>query len=235
MRAKREKQDSEAEARIIEAMLVACGERGYRKATVQDVLDRCGGHRVQFYRHFANKAECYAVAYATEIERLCEALLGAARAQETWRAGLRAALEELARFAGERPALARGLLAEAQVAGGPALPKREEVLERLSRAVDSARRETESRHDPPPVTATFMVGAIEAAVTSALSKGKPEEFAAAVPELTGMVVAAYFGEQPVGEGMAEPGASGVEVSWGQPADWLAAGAPGGCRDRGRRP
>jgi AcrR family transcriptional regulator len=199
MRAEREGQDSEARARIVEAMLEACGERGYRKVTVRDAIERCGSYRARFYRHFASKADCYAAAYEGWIERLCEALLAAGAAERGWRPGLGAALGELADFACERPALARGLLVEAQVAGGPALAKREEVLERLSRAVDSARRETESRHDPPPVTATFMVGAIEAAVTSALVKGKPEEFAAAVPELADMVVAAYFGEAALGE------------------------------------
>jgi AcrR family transcriptional regulator len=202
MRAEREGADSEARERIIEAMLEACGERGYRKATVADAIQRCGSHRVQFYRHFANKADCYTAAHEGWIERVCEALLATGRAERGWRPGLRAALRELARFARERPALARGLLVEAQVAGGPVLAKRKEALERLSRAVDSARRETESRHDPPPVTATFMIGAIEGAVTSALLKRVPEEFAAAVPELAAMVVAAYFGEDAAEEELA---------------------------------
>jgi AcrR family transcriptional regulator len=202
MRAEREEEDSEARERIVEAMLEACGEHGYRKATVADAIQRCGSHRAQFYRHFANKADCYTAAYESWIERLCEALLTAGRAERGWRLGMRAALTELARFACERPALARGLLVETQVAGGPALAKREEVLERLSRAVDSARRETESRHDPPPVTASFMVGAIEGAVTSALVKRAPGEFAAAVPELAAMVIAAYFGEDAAEEELA---------------------------------
>jgi AcrR family transcriptional regulator len=210
LRAEREGRDSEARERMIEAMLEACGERGYRQVTVQDVIDGCDGYRVQFYGHFANKAECYAVAYETEIERLREALLGAARAQETWRAGLGAALEELARFATERPALARGLLVEVQVAGGQALAKREEVFERLSRAVDGARRVRKSEHYPPPVTAEFIVGAIESAVTRVLLEGEPRRFAAAVPELVGLAVAAYFGEEAGGEEVAERGASGVE-------------------------
>lgn len=207
MRAEREGQDSEARARIIEAMLETCGEHGYRKATVASTIQRYGGYRMQFYRHFASKAECYAVAHESWIERLCEAMLAAGATERGWRPGLCAALGELARFACERPALARGLLVEVQVAGKPALQKRAQVLERLSRAVDSARRETKSRHDPPPVTASFMVGAIEAAVTSALVKGEPEEFAAAVPELAAMVVAAYFGDEAAEEELARPRAA----------------------------
>lgn len=186
-------------ARIMEAALEACGERGYRGATVQDVIDRYGGHRQQFYKHFANKAECYFAAYESEVERLYAALRDLAMAETSWQRGLVAVLEGLAEFICTRPTFARGLLVEVHVAGGPALLKRLEVFERLTRAVDSARRETESRHSPPPVTATFMVGAIEAAVTSALTRAQPQDFGVAVPELAQMVLAAYFGDEIAGE------------------------------------
>jgi AcrR family transcriptional regulator len=180
--------------RIMDAAVEACGEHGYRDATVQDVIDRYGGHRQQFYKHFAGKAECYAAAYEFEIERLYAALSARAAAEPSWQQGLVAVLRGLATFLGERPTFARGLLVEVHVAGGSALLKRLEVFERLTRAVDSARHETESRHSPPPVTATFMVGAIEAAVTSALTRAEPEDFSAAVPELAQMILAAYFGD-----------------------------------------
>lgn len=185
--------------RIMQAAIEACGERGYREATVQDVIDRYGGHRQQFYKHFAGKAECYAAAYEFEVERLYAALQARAAAEASWHRGLAALLTGLGEFVRERPSFARGLLVEVHVAGGAALLKRLEVFERLTRAVDSARHETGSRHSPPPVTATFMVGAIEAAVTSALTRAEPEDFAAAVPELAHMVLAAYFGDDIAGE------------------------------------
>ena len=190
---------SEVRGQIMEAMLAACGELGYRKVSVRSVLARYDGYRVQFYREFGSKAECYATAYEAEAERLCGTLLGAAAAEPSWREGLRAALRELARFACERPTVARGILVEIHVAGEPALTKREELFERLTRAIDSARRETGSRHSPPPMTAPFMVSAIEASVCAALERGDPGSFAAAVPELAGMVVGAYFGEEAAGE------------------------------------
>jgi AcrR family transcriptional regulator len=185
--------DSELREQIMVAALQVSGELGYRKLTVQKVLERYGGHRVQFYSHFANVGACYATAYATHAGRLRDELLKAGAAQPSWRAGLRAALRELAAFACESPLLARGLLIEAHVAGPPTLGHREEVLERLSRALDSARREIGSRHSPPPLTAPFMVSAIDAAVVSALAKGEPQRFAAAAPELEQMISAAYFG------------------------------------------
>jgi AcrR family transcriptional regulator len=185
--------------RIMEAALEACGRHGYRDATVQNVIDLYGGHRQQFYKQFAGKAECYAAAYEFEVDRLHSALAARAAAEPSWHRGLVAILTGLAEFLCERPTFARGLLVEVHVASGPALLKRLEVFERLTRAVDSARHETESRHSPPPVTATFMVGAIEAAVTRALTRAEPEDFAAAVPELAHMILAAYFGDDIAGE------------------------------------
>lgn len=181
---------------IMAATLLACGELGYGKVTVEAVLERYGGYRAQFYRHFANLSECYAAAYEAEAGRLCTELLRAGATQPDWRRGLQTALAELARFAAERPQAARALLIDVHIAGEPALAKRKEMFERLSRAVDSARRETESRHSPPPLTATFMVSAIEASVVAALLADQPERFAEATPELAEIIFAAYFGDSP---------------------------------------
>lgn len=112
----------------------------------------------------ANKAGCYAAAYEVEAERLYAALLGAAAGDPSWRCGLRAALRQLPRVAGEQPLLARGLLIKDHIAGGPALAKREEMLERLTRLLTGR-----SRHSPPPLT-PFMVSAIEVSVYMALER-----------------------------------------------------------------
>ena len=185
--------DAELREKIMSAVLAACGELGYRRTTVAAVLERYGGYRLQFYRQFASLAEGYAAAYASQIERLSGQLLAAGASSSSWRGGLRAALKELGAFALQQPLLAHGLLVGVHVAGGPALEQRQEVLERLSRALDSARRETGSRHSPPPLTAPLMVRAIEAAVVRALAKGEPELFVQALPELEQLVSSAYFG------------------------------------------
>jgi len=131
---------------------------------VQNVLDPYGGYRMQFYRNFESKAACYEAADAAEAERLSEAVLPAGAAAGSWRCGLRAALGELGRYACERPLEGRGLLVEVRVAEGGALAKRKELFDRLSRAVDSARRETKYRHSLPLIAAEFMIRAIEASV-----------------------------------------------------------------------
>src|SRR5689334_9384394 len=74
----RDRKADEIRQRILEAMLETCGEKGYRRVAVQDVIDRQGGNRVQFYRHFSSKADCYAAAHGEEIDRLQARVLGSA-------------------------------------------------------------------------------------------------------------------------------------------------------------
>ncbi len=171
-------------------MLSAAGEIGYYNVTVQDVIDRYGGSRSQFYRQFPSAAACYEEAYAIESKRLCEAILAAGREGEDWRTGLEAALKELGRWAWQQPELAKGLLIEAHAAGERVRQNRKEVFERLSHALDSARRETKSRHSPPPLTARLMIHVIDTALANALSKGKPEE---SWPGEIADLVAIYYG------------------------------------------
>lgn len=194
-------EDRATRARVFEAMLVSCGELGYRQVTVEDVLERSDCSRVRFHRLFRSKEHCYLEAATAEAVELYRAMLGAAPEETSWRGHLRAALSELARFTSERPRLARGLLVEVRVAGKPALVRRRAMMERLSRAIDSARRENGSRHSPPPITAEFIVCAIEEAVVAALVKGE-DDFAEAIPELAYLAVAPYFGKTAAAEDMA---------------------------------
>lgn len=175
------------------AVLEATGERGFRGFSVQSAIERYGGNRVQFYRHFPNKAVAYEEAYAAAIDDLLERLLGAARAESGWRPGLRAALRELSGFLVEHPLVSRALLIEVHVAGGGALEKRSLAYDRLAEAIDGARTEPgRAEPGPPALTAKFMLGAVDSAAAAALVRDEPSSFATAAPELEQMIATAYF-------------------------------------------
>lgn len=178
------------------AALRASGRHGYRRFTVQDILDLTGLSRPRFYRSFGNKEECYVGAYQAGIEALAEELLGAGATAPDWITGFRGSLRQLACFIQRDPEFSRGLLAEVYVARGAAWAKRQEVFERLSRAVDTARRETTSpaRQSPPPITADFILHAAESAVLEGFFRDEIDGFEAAIPSLTRFAAMAYFGE-----------------------------------------
>jgi AcrR family transcriptional regulator len=167
---------AEIRERIMTATLHVAGEVGYDNASVDLVLEQHGGFRAEFYRHFESIEDSYAQAYALESERIYEAMLAAGRDAGSWPDGLQVVLETLGKFISDHPMVARGLLIEVHVAGGPSLRKHQEIFERLSRAVDSARRKTLSCHAPPPLTASFIVHMVNTALTTALRSEAPDRF-----------------------------------------------------------
>jgi AcrR family transcriptional regulator len=172
------------------------GEVGYRRMTIAALLEASGSNRDRFYASFADKTDCYGAGYAVAIEELSARLLAAGAAADSWPAAMREALVEFAAFVAAEPSLAKGILAEVYVAGGSALARRKEVFERLSRAIDRARRETHpSRHSPPPVTSDFILSAIEAAALRSLSAGEAGQFARQVPGLLLVAIGPYFGHE----------------------------------------
>jgi AcrR family transcriptional regulator len=195
LRQEQVKASPETRAEMLDAILACCGELGYGRVSVGRVHRRVGGYRSQFYRYFESKAECYLAAYETESARLCEMVQTAGGASCIER--LEAALGSLADFALRHPLKARGLVVEVHAAGGEALIRRQEVIARLSHALDSACREPGSRYPPPPMTAEFMIGAAEQALSSALISNRPEEFADAVPGLAWLIHQAYRGDEPL--------------------------------------
>jgi AcrR family transcriptional regulator len=190
-----------ARERLLEAVLLVSGERGYEHIAVQDVIERAQASRATFYKHFEDKEDCFAQAYGDAAGWLYQRLIGIAKRQPSWRQGLRAAMAELLEFCANQPSLARALLVEAHAAGGVALAEHDRLLECLAQAIDGARQEISSRQAPPAVTATFMVGAIETLVRAKLMSDEPETAPEMLPGLLHFVVMQFYGEDAAWEEM----------------------------------
>lgn len=188
---------SELEVRegAMEGALVAAGELGYREMSVRSILEHSGGHRAQFYDHFESKEDCFAQAYAAWIERLALDLMEAAVTAPSWEQGVRDAIVRLFRFVMAKPAIARALLVEVQIAGEPALSRHEAAMERFAGAIDGAREEVPPDRAPPQATASFVAGGIEACACEALSAGDPARVWDALPELMHFAAGSYFGRE----------------------------------------
>ncbi len=207
-----------AQDRLLEAVLLASGERGYEQIAVRDVLDRAEVSRATFYKYFSDKEDCFVQAHGDACDWLYRRLTSVARRQPSWREGLRAALAELLEFCANQPPVAKALLVEVHAAGPRAMAQRDDLMERLSRALDSARREIPTRQAPPPMTSTFMVGAIETLVSAKLMDDAAAEAPDLLPGLLYFVVRQFYGEQaaweemtaaPLAQWQARRGAAGV--------------------------
>jgi AcrR family transcriptional regulator len=195
--------ESEIREGAMEGVLTSVGELGYRAASVRTILEFSGGHRRQFYDQFESKEDCFEQAYAVWIERLGISLLEAAVAAGGWRGGVRAALLQLVDFVAERPLIARSLFVEVQVAGGAALARHEEAVDRLAEALDSVRAELDPDKAPPAATGVFVVGGIEACVCDVLAAGDPSRVRGVLPELIHLAVGSYLGKEAAEEELEE--------------------------------
>lgn len=179
----------------MEAMLVAAGQHGFRQVSVKNVLELYGGHRVQFWQHFASKEECFAAACASWDDRLVAELLTAAADRPEWGERLRAAVIALFEFVDSNPEIARSLLIEAEIAGGEALAKREEAVDRLGAAIDLAREQAAPGEQPPPLTGLFVAGGIAGYVGEQIAAGTAAAIWEGMPELMRFATAPYLGEE----------------------------------------
>jgi AcrR family transcriptional regulator len=178
----------------LEAMLLSVGARGYDQASVQEVLERSGISRERFQRRFGSKQACFAEAYAMAAERLCAEVLEAGRGVDSWRAGFRAALAHLLRTVAEQPLLAKALLIEVRAARGAAWEKHQQLVERLAAAIDTARKQPGARPTTTPLTAQFVVGSVEEALSTEIGAGRTAKVERLLPDLAHLTILNYFGE-----------------------------------------
>jgi len=191
------REDSDARKRRILglAALEASGEEGYRSLTGEKIAQRAGLGAESFYALFDEPAACYASGYVATAEEFATELLAAAQREAGWTLGMRTGMHELGKFLETEPLLARGIFLEVYLAEEDATAKRDEIFERLSRAVDTARRENASRHSPPPIAARFILNMIEAAATKWLRTEDSAPFAEAIPDLLYVATTFYFGRE----------------------------------------
>jgi AcrR family transcriptional regulator len=197
---------SDARREIMEAMLVCCGEIGFRDLSVEQVAARYGGYRSHFYRYFQNKSECFLAAYEWKANQLADCAVGMLEEKGSAERRLRRALEAVASLIVDQEALAKAVFVGVHVAGRDAFLKRKEIIDRLSVALDAACREEESDVTPPPLTAEFLVNAVDQAVATAILAGRPDDFAEAIPELV-LLISLLYGRA---EAMAATGSGAQE-------------------------
>jgi AcrR family transcriptional regulator len=174
-------------------MLEAVGTQGYEQATVQDAITNAGLYRQAFYDNFEDKEDCYLNAIDAGSAWVELAMRQAAAGETTWRGQLRGALDGLLSFLDEQPQIGRALLVEVHAAGGPAVEKRAEAMERAAGMMDRAREESDWA--APAISAEAVVAGILAVLHTRLATGPSEGFGHLLPELMYLAVLPYFGAE----------------------------------------
>jgi AcrR family transcriptional regulator len=190
--------------RLIAAMLRASSELGYRKANVQDVIDRAGVSRPTFYEHFDNKEDCFLAAFDTTAARLRQRVAAAAeKGGECWRDRLRFGLETLLHFASTESDVARALIVEARAASPDAVMRRDDLLDHFAGCIDTQVQDL--LPDAPSyssITSAGIVGGVEALLYSRLNKGETDDLDSMLPSMMYFLVLPFEGHEAASEELA---------------------------------
>jgi AcrR family transcriptional regulator len=177
--------------RLIAAVPGVVAERGYAAMSVADVVRAAAVSRNAFYKSFADKEECFAVAHDAGHERLFEILAGPCEAGGTVEERVGASLTAgLAALAGES-ALARMLFVEAPAAGEQIALRHHEWLSRYGKLLRAAGSESPAEPKPGPEVEPLIAGGIASRIGGEVLHGRATGLPALIAPFSEYVLAFY--------------------------------------------
>ncbi len=178
--------------RLLAALPQAIAEKSFAGTTVEQIVRIAQVRRNAFYEQFADKQECFAVAYEIAQERLLGVLTFQCYTRlvptERISAALGAGLDLLA----AEPGLARLIVLEAPAAGEAMLARHQAWLDRYSRMLRLAVVGSPDVAEPSPALEPAIAGAVVSRVRQLVLAGETRKLPGLHPELTQLVLS-FFG------------------------------------------
>lgn len=163
-------------ARLLYAMTVAVGEKGYAATTITDVVHIAKLSRTTFYQQFRDKESCMIAAYEAAQFGLVRAVIDSQTPGSGWNERLRASTRAYLRYERDYPEMTRAMLIEINAAGLRAWEHREAGYERFARMqralYEIRRQEQPGLPELPDEIFIGMTAAIEEMVRSYIRAGK---------------------------------------------------------------
>jgi len=180
-------------------MIRVVGRKGYRAATVADAIAEAGVSRTTFYRHFADKHECFLVAYDVAAERALATVEADCEGERPWPERARSGLESLVELLAGDPELARVLVVEAVVAGADARRRQWAAIGRCARLLDAGRERR--GHELPASTGLMAASAVTGLLFDEVQAGRTAELVERLPDLLFALFVPYLGPWDAAEEM----------------------------------
>jgi AcrR family transcriptional regulator len=182
-------------ARLHDALLDLCFERGFTRLELGVLLARAEVDRATFAREFADLEDCFFAVFKAEIERYrCQAAALPDRQPRAWRERIRAGAYALYRFLAADQRRSRFVLVDSRAAGERTLLFAGQLIEELFDLIDAGRRELAEPGSITRATAESLGGGVFNQLYSIVGRGAslpPER--EIVPQLLYTVVLPYLG------------------------------------------
>jgi AcrR family transcriptional regulator len=178
--------------RLIVAMLDQVAERGYPATTVADVVSAARCSRNAFYELFEDKEACYiAAADETGVEML-DALVSAAREEDSWLDALRSGTRSYLRWWVDHPRYAAAYLIHLPAAGRRALEQRDRVYADFAAMFEGLAARARAEHPLipplPPLAPRLLVMAITELIAQEVREGRGDGLMKLEDELVRFIV-----------------------------------------------
>jgi AcrR family transcriptional regulator len=192
------------EARLREALLDLCVERGYVDLGLDDLLDRAGVSAADFHRRYTDLDTYFNVVLAQSYAEFFEVAQAAVAGETGWRDRMRATAYALLRFLRADERVARLAAVEAQHGGEGALRLFVQTFNRLVDLLDEGSAEAGGPESPSRATAVGIGGVVFARVQEAVAEGELGLGEEEIPQLMYAAVFPYLGAEAAEEELRIP-------------------------------
>ncbi len=185
--------------RIIAGAATVFATRGYRAASVSDIVRSAQIARKLFYQHFGSKEECFFALYEDSTRAVLEQVEAACReaSGEEFPARVAAGLRALLAYLEEHPEEARCCVVEGP-AVGPAINRRFEAMISGFAALLRSGRGTDGAGGLPETVEETVVGGLYWLLYYALLEGRPKRPARLLPQLVEFSLIPFSGQSALG-------------------------------------
>lgn len=183
---------------LVEAAVETIGELGYAGTSIQDITDRVGVSRTQFYFLFEDKEQCFLATQLAILAELETRLRNADYSGLDWPEAVRVGVETVTGALDETPAFARLIFVETRVAGADAVQQYRDALNRLAPWLDRGREFADDPESLPDDLAEMAVDAAAGLIVRQLQEGTEESFGALDAKLHFALLLPYMGPAAAG-------------------------------------
>jgi AcrR family transcriptional regulator len=177
--------------RILAAMAHSCAEKSFSATTIADVVGRASISRATFYKHFANKRECFDMAVEEFVARLREAAIETCSDADSRPEAIRKAVGAVLELLAARPYYARLAIIEAPILE-PSI-----VVDHRDQAVDALKEQWETGKGGKGARADAQLafGRGHLLIADHVAAGKAKKLPELLPEIIYVLLLPFIGHK----------------------------------------
>jgi AcrR family transcriptional regulator len=186
---------ADQQRRILDSAADLFAEQGYQGTTIEMIVRAAKVGYATFYKHFADKEECFLALLDAAIEAtLGPAEEAYAHEEAPWLDRVGAALAALFEQVASEPNAARAFLVEALTAGPEGVGRHEAALKRLAPLLRPGRELNPRRAELPESLEDTLASGVFWVLSQRLIAGEAAKLRALMPETLEFVLRPYVGE-----------------------------------------